>query len=95
MANSELRQNKFLYMRSPKTRWPLTIGGLNFQKCIVTVRRPAPLPWGHAHKGSPGIIRKSRVSYPGPGFLSRATWPSLPKKHYDRLINQSTYHTDI
>ena len=37
--------------------------------------------WGNALKRSPGIIRKSRVSYPGPGFLSSATWPSLPKKH--------------
>ena len=34
-------------------------------------------------KRSPGIIRKSRVSYPVPGFLSSATWPSLPKKHYN------------
>ena len=41
--------------------------------------------WGHALKRSPGIIRKSRVSYPGPGFLSSATWPSLPKKHYNGL----------
>ena len=41
--------------------------------------------WGNALKGSPGIIRKSRVSYPDPGFLSSATWPSLPKKHYNGL----------
>ena len=41
--------------------------------------------WGHALKRSPGIIRKSRVSYPVPGFLSSATWPSLPKKHYNGL----------
>ena len=32
--------------------------------------------------------RKSRVSYLGPGFLSSATWPLLPKKHYNGLINQ-------
>ena len=38
--------------------------------------------WGNAFKRSPGIIRKSRVSYSVPGFLSSATWPSLPKKHY-------------
>ena len=31
------------------------------------------------------IGRESRVSYPGPGYLSSATWPSLPKKHYDGL----------
>ena len=42
-------------------------------------------PRGNALKRSPGIIRKSRVSYPGPGFLSSATWPSLPKKHYNGL----------
>ena len=34
---------------------------------------------------SPGIIRKSRVWYPGPGFLSSATWHMLPKKHYNGL----------
>ena len=41
--------------------------------------------WGNALKRSPGIIRKSRVSHPSPGFLSSATWPSLPKKHYNGL----------
>ena len=41
--------------------------------------------WGNALKRSPGIIRKSRVSYPGSGFLSSATWLSLPKKHYNGL----------
>ena len=30
--------------------------------------------WGHALKRSPGINRKSRVSHPGSGFLSSATW---------------------
>ena len=40
---------------------------------------------GDALKRSPGIIRKSMVLYPGPGFLSSATWPSLPKKHYNGL----------
>ena len=44
----------------------------------------------HTLKRSPGIISKSRVSYPGPGFLSSAPWPSLPKKRYNGLINQST-----
>ena len=47
--------------------------------------------WGNALKRSPGINRKSRVSYPGPGFLSSATWPSLQKKHYNGLINQYLY----
>ena len=41
--------------------------------------------WENTLKRSPAIIRKSRVSYPGPGFLSSATWPSLPKKHYNGL----------
>ena len=41
--------------------------------------------WGHALKRSPGINRKRRVSYPGPGFLSSATWPSLPKMPYNGL----------
>ena len=41
--------------------------------------------WGNALKRSPGIIRKSRVTYAGPGFLSSATWHSLPKKHYNGL----------
>ena len=48
--------------------------------------------YGEMHlKKSPGIIRKSRVSYPGPGSLSSATWPSLPKKHYNGLnqLNQT------
>ena len=36
--------------------------------------------WENAPKRSPGIICKSTVSYPGPGFLSSAAWPSLPKK---------------
>ena len=46
--------------------------------------------WGHALKRSPGINRKSRVSYPGPGFLSSATWPWLPKKHYNGLNQTNT-----
>ena len=41
--------------------------------------------WINALRRSPGVIRKSRVSYPGPGFLSSAPWPSLPKKHYNGL----------
>ena len=46
--------------------------------------------WGHALKGSPGINRKSRVLYPSLRFLSSATWPSLLRKNYNGLINQST-----
>ena len=51
--------------------------------------------WGHALKRSLGINRKSRVSYPGPGFLSSATWHSLPKKHFNGLINQSLINQSI
>ena len=57
-----------------------TIAGFLILSCL----------WEHALKRSLGIIRKSRVSYSGPGFLSSATWSSLPKKHYNVLINQST-----
>ena len=45
--------------------------------------------WGYALKRSPGINRKSRVSYTGPGFTYSATWPSLPKKHYNNGLNQT------
>ena len=63
------------------------------RQCSPTVQRPGSVwncLWGNALKRSPGIIRKSRVSYPGPRFLSSATWPSLPKKHYNGL-NQTKY----
>ena len=46
--------------------------------------------WGHALNKSPGINRKSGVLYLGPGVLSSATWPSLPKTHYNGLTNQLT-----
>ena len=62
--------------------------GLEFGSAARLSKRPGSVwncLWGHALKISPGINRKSRVSYPGPGFLSSATWPSLPKKHYNGL----------
>ena len=62
--------------------------GLEFGSAAQLSKRPGSVwncLWGHALKRSPGIIRKSRVSYPGPGFLSSATWPMLPKKHYNGL----------
>ena len=62
--------------------------GLEFGSAAPLSKRPGSVwncLWGNALKRSPGIIRKSRVSYPGPGFLSSATWPSLPKKHYNGL----------
>ena len=46
--------------------------------------------WRHTLKRSHGINRMSRVLYPGPGFLSIARWPSVPKKHSNGLINQSS-----
>ena len=57
--------------------------GLEFGSAAQLSERPGSVwncLWGNALKRSPGIIRKSRVSYPGPGFLSSATWPSLPTK---------------
>ena len=62
--------------------------GLEFGSAAQLSKRPGSVwncLWGNALKRSPGIIRKSRVSYPGPGFLSSATWPWLPKKHYNGL----------
>ena len=62
--------------------------GLEFGSAAQLSKRPGSVwncLWGNALKRSPGIIRKSRVSYPGPGFLSSATWPSLSKKHYNGL----------
>ena len=59
---------------------PLCIGmhalGLEFGSAAQLSKRPGSVLnclWGNALKRSPGIIRKSRVSYPGPGFLSSAT----------------------
>ena len=57
--------------------------GLEFGSAAQLSKRPGSVwncLWGNA-----GIIRKRRVSYPVPGFLSSATWPSLPKKHYNGL----------
>ena len=51
--------------------------------------------WGNALKRSPGIIRKSKVSYPGPGFLSSATWPSLPKNHFIGLNQTKPSYIDV
>ena len=45
--------------------------------------------WEQTFKKDPGIICKSRVLYPGPGFLSSAIWHSLSKKQNIGLINQS------
>ena len=71
--------------------------GLEFGSAAQLSKRPGSVwncLWENALKRSPGIIRKSRVSYPGPGFLSSATWPTLPKKHYNGLnqTNLTTYN---
>ena len=68
--------------------------GLEFGSAAQLSKKPGSVwncLWGNALKRSPGIIRKSRVSYPGPGFLSSAAWLSLPKKHYNGLnqLNQT------
>ena len=62
--------------------------GLEFGSAAQLSKRPGSVwncLWGNALKRSPGIIRKSRVSYPLPGFLSSATWRPLPKQHYNGL----------
>ena len=62
--------------------------GLEFGSAGRLSKRPGSVKnclWGHTLKRSPWINRKSRVSYPGPGFLASATWPSLPKKHCNGL----------
>ena len=44
--------------------------------------------WNYLHGNTlkkTGINRKNRVLYPGPGILSSATWPSMPKNHYNRV----------
>ena len=51
--------------------------------------------WTHALKRSPWINHKSRVLYPGPGFLSSDTWPSMPKKHYNGLIILVALHYNL
>ena len=70
--------------------------GLEFDSAARLSKKPGSVwncLWGHVLKRSPWINRKSRVSYPGPGFLSSATWPSLPKKHYNGL-NQTEYNVE-
>ena len=68
--------------------------GLEFASAAQLSKRPGSVwkcLWGNVLKRSPGIIRKSRVSCPVPGFLSSATWPSLPKKHYNGLNQTKPY----
>ena len=73
--------------------------GLEFGSAAQLSKRPGSVwncLWGNALKRSPGIIRKSRVLYPVPGFLSSATWPSLPKKHYNGLnLNQLAWFKEF
>ena len=69
--------------------------GLEFGSAARLSKRPGSVwncLWGSALKRSPVVIRKSRVSYPGPGFLSSATWPSLLKKHYNGLKGLKKYN---
>ena len=65
----------------------------NLDDISLTWTRPCKRPrsvwnflWGNALYRSPGINHKSRALYPGPGFLSNATWPSMPKKHYNGFL---------
>ena len=78
----------FRDIRTVHSTSDLRLTGLEFGSAAQLSKRPGSVLnclWGNALKRSPGIIRKSRVLYPGPGFLSSATWPSLPKKHYNGL----------
>ena len=62
--------------------------GMEFGSAAQLSKRPGNVwncLWGNSLKISPGIIRKSRVSYPVPRFLFSTTWPSLPNKHYKGL----------
>ena len=45
-------------------------------------------------KRSPGINRNSRALYPGPGFISSAIWPSMPKTHHKRFIRKIDWPTE-
>ena len=66
--------------------------GYEFYSAVRLSKRPGGVCnclWGHALKLYSGINRKSSVLCPGPGFLSSATWPSLPYNHYNGLKNQS------
>ena len=73
--------------------------GKDFDSAARLSKRPGSVcgtVYGDMHlKRSPGINGKSRVSYPGPEFLSNATWPLLQKKHYNGLINQSIIFLDL
>ena len=66
--------------------------GWEFDSAARPCKRPGSV-WncqlGNALQRSPGINRKSRESYPDPGFLPSTTWPSMPKKHSNGLINRS------
>ena len=46
--------------------------------------------WGNALKRSPGIIRKSRVSYPGPGFHTHACTHTHTRIHH-KLSTQAQH----
>ena len=77
----------------------LNVLGLEFGSAARLPKRPGSVwncLWGNALKRSPGIIREGRVSYPGPGFLSSATWPSMAKKHYNGLnLNLNTVESHM
>ena len=80
---------------SCNVRWAL---GSEFDSAARLSKKPGSVwncLWGHALKRSHRIIRKSRVLYPGPGSLSSATWPLLPKKHYNGLITIEQIRYDM
>ena len=72
--------------------------GYEFDSAARLSKRPGSMwncLWWHALKKSPGINRKSRVSYPGTGFLSCAKWPFLTKNHYNGLIKSLNQYSCV
>ena len=68
--------------------------GLEFGSAAQLSKRPGSVLnclWGNALKRSPGIIRKSRVSYPGPGFLSSATYNGLNQTKPNRMVHRMMF----
>ena len=66
--------------------------GLEFDRAARLSKRPGSVwncLWGHVLERYHGINHKSKVLYPAPAFLSSATWPLMPKKHYKEVIHQS------
>ena len=65
--------------------------GLDFGSAALLSKRAGSVwncLWGHALKLKRDRSQEYGIDnlYPGPGFISSGTWPSLPKKHFYSLI---------